>query len=220
MFKSNPNPEKTFGGGKHYQDLISMTFEEVVTAFEGRVKDWFIRPVTVLVKDNNTVSPNGFQITQACCVVIDLLSQFRNDLPASSASSYIDYLKELDPLFAEEVNPAIDSWDPKTGKLRKIENLAQAFYHGFRCGIVHSAMIMDYGRITDRPDIAPQMIQARKWGKTIKDREVVVSPALLLRSVIRGFETYIQALKDQSQQALRQHFANKMKRDFGVILNP
>lgn len=218
-----PNPERNFGGGKLYKDIQKMSFEEAVQAFKGRIKSWFLNPASPIVKEGERSIPNGFQVIQACCIVIDLLSQYVNDLPASQAKEYIDFLKNLDPLFVETIDPPIESWSYKKDagkgnawiqKSERIETLAQGFYHGFRCAIVHNAMIMDYGRISGEP-VAPKTVQLRPWdGK----REIAVNPTLLFAAVLKRFDEYISDLLDKNNNELRQRFASKFERDFGIKL--
>ncbi len=218
-FISNPNPEKNFGGGKLYQDIQKMLFDEAVIAFEKRIKSWFLDPANPLIREGETSIPNGFQVTQASCIVIDVLSQYINDLPASRATEYIEFLKGLDPLFQEIVDPPIESWSYKNNSLvprpESIDTLAKGFYHAFRCGIIHGAMIMDYGRISGEP-VAPQLVQLRSWNG---HREIAVNPTLLFNVVVKRFDAYILELLNSDNRKLRERFRNKFFRDFGIKLS-
>lgn len=226
-FVPNPNPDRSFGGGKYYRDVVKMSFEDSVRSFDGRIKDWFLNPANPQVqKDNNGSIPNGFQVTQACCIVIDVLTQYTNDLASSHSKEYIEFLKTLDPLFTGTIDPPIESWTwgfDKAGtqiaKPEKIETLAQGFYHAFRCGIVHGAMIRDYGRITGDREKAPNVIQLRTWGHSVKEREIAVNPTLLFGIVVKRFDQYISDLSNKKNQSLRQKFSGKFYKDFGIILN-
>ena len=221
-----PNPNKHFGGGKKYKDITMMSFTETVKAFDARIKDWFLNPANPQVQENQTSIPNGFQVTQACCIAIDLLVQYTNDLAASHKKEYIAFLKNMDSLFAEPISPPIKSWTwyfDKSGnqktKIEQIETLAQGFYHGFRCGIVHGAMIRDYGRISGI-EAAPKIIQLRQWGQNPNEVEIAVNPTLLFQLVSNTFNRYIADLLDEKNQELRRKFANKFYKDFGITLIP
>ncbi len=76
IYKPNQNPERFFGGGLQYKQLVGMNFEQLAHAFDGRIKSWFVNPIRLLIGDK--IGPNGFQVTQQCCMLIDILRAYPN----------------------------------------------------------------------------------------------------------------------------------------------
>ena len=227
-YRAKHNPEKFFGGGFRYSDLPGKPFEEVVKCFDLRVKSWFLdrvkRPARGawfwrMLERFGLRWPHGFQITATCCIVIDLLCQYKHDLLSSRREKYIAYLEELHPNFKQSINPPINSIDFRNGQPKQISSLAEAFYFGFRCGVVHNASIINYGRISG-PDKVPEVIQLRQWGAHGENREVGVCPEILLECVTEKHNCYIQDLLNKTNSELRQNFASKFERDFGITLSP
>ena len=101
-----------------------------------------------------------------------------------------------------------------------ILDLAEAFYHGFRCGVVHNAKIMEYGRINPDKMISPDIIQEKPWAPGTAQIEVSVNPSLLFKAVVAKFEDYLVRLRDKTQIDLRTKFANRFKSDTGITLAP
>lgn len=221
MWKPLHNPDKSFGGGLHYRDLEGKSLNEVATAFHERHKAWYIEPIKLLASQKDSKRPHGFVMTAISCILIDILSQYHVGSEKHQENDYVKYVEGLDPLFNQKIDPAIISFRfkdrLKKGPTEEIKHLAYAFYHGFRSGIVHGGRILEYGRISG-PQVAPKIIQIRKWGEKSENQEVAVSPELLFECVENRFMDYIKALTEGNNLKLRQNFAKKFGLDFGVSL--
>lgn len=129
------------------------------------------------------------------------------------------------PEFKGRIRPPIISYRYRKNKNRggwqscEIKDLAEAFYHAFRCGIVHSAMILDYGRISGGDIVGTgKVVSLRKWGN--EEREVAVNPFELLTRVEKVFDDYVDLLRDKANRRLRINFARKFLRSFGAKVVP
>ena len=207
------NPSRTFAPHTHYQDLAGKSFEEVVKLFASRVQAWYLDQV--LCREGGD---DGFLRTTMSCVVLDLLSQYYFDLPNSQESGFRQFLREKIPQFNQRIDPEIQSSTYRNGEWRvePIDSLDKAFWHGFRCGIIHNGMILEYGRVSTSR-IAPEIIQLRER-EDKNGTEVAVNPILLLERVNQLFQDYIRQLLSPSETELRKKFAAKFERDFGVAL--
>jgi hypothetical protein len=204
------NLERAFSPHCEYKDLLDKNFEQVVIAFKDRIKAWYIDQALFPIQKSE-----GFLMTTMSCIVIDLLSQYYYNLDASRREEFEKFLSEHIPEFNEKIEPLesstfySDEWSPET-----IANLSHAFYHGFRCGIVHNGRVLEYGRISGDLE-APKIVQVKPW-KNGGGREVAVNPRLLIERVDKIFHDYVDKLLDPSNKDLREKFAKKFERDFAI----
>ena len=207
------NPSRAFAPQTLYKDLVGKSFEEVVKIFASRVQTWYLDQVL-----HREGGDDGFLRTTMSCIVLDLLSQYYFDLPNSQESGFRQFLREKIPQFNQRIDPAIQSSTYRNGEwwVEPIHSLDKAFWHGFRCGIIHNGMILEYGRIST-PRIAPEIVQLRDRDDK-HGTEVAVNPVLLLERVNQLFQDYMRQLLSPSETELRKKFAAKFERDFGVVL--
>src|SRR3989338_6107129 len=135
--KPNPNPERAFAPGTQYGDLSSYDFDKAVKAFEKRIKHWYFDHANALISNKN----QGFAITVVVCVIIDLLSQFMYGTQESSSRAYKWFLRKHIPGFRRKIKPPLKTYRYFNGhgwKTDYIKDFAEGFWHGFRCGVVHS----------------------------------------------------------------------------------
>lgn len=217
---ANPNPEKTFCRRFHYRDLNPDNLNDTIAKFEERIKYWFFRPTKDLIKKN--IEANNFFAIIIICIIIDLLSQYWYGLPSSDGKKYKDLLKIFMRSFQSKIKPPLKYyyWN-KQGKAWeevKLQDYAQAFYHIFRCSLLHNAMIADCGRISGK-SILKKSIKLRSWKYGNKrSREIAVNSILLLKNLEIFFNRYIKKLYDKHEEDLRRNFAKKFEWDFGIKL--
>ncbi len=215
-----PNPDRAFALKTHYKDLDPSDFNAIVKAFALRIKSWYFLQAKE-IKDK--IPYQGFVITQITCTLIDVISQFTYNLQESDGRYYKKFLTRYIPEFRERIRPPIVSYTYLKARKRwervELDDFADAFWHGFRCGVVHSAMILDYGRISDEAIVGTgRVISLRQWGNG--EREVAVNPFALIARLESIFESYIQDLLNPNRRQLRRNFARKFLRSFGVKVNP
>ena len=218
IFTPQINPEKLYTKKVKYKDLTGLPFEQILREFNNRIQDWFINPVDALTSNGEDIGHYGFPTTMTCCVLIDLLCQYREGSEHSTEKIYRKYLEHLHGSFNYKLSRPIHSVGYKNSLPYEviITDLAHAFYHGFRCGIIHNAKIMEYGRINGDPKIAPDVIQERKWDNDDTLIEVAVNPSLLFKGLKYKFESYLQELGNKENTDLRENFAKKFKQDTDV----
>lgn len=222
MSKNKPrvfvNLNRAFSPGTKYRDLLAKSFDEVVLAFQERIQKWYLDQALLASPQHE-----GFLQTTMACIILDIVCQYYFNLPKSSGKKFQEFLREKIGEFCNPITPPIIScsFDDKKTEWKEIElkTLDQAFWHGYRCGIIHNGMILEYGRISG--SFGEQVVQLRER-EDGKGQEVVVNPGILIRRVDEIFKIYIQQLLDEdgSNQTLRKNFAEKFERDFGITIKP
>jgi hypothetical protein len=125
--------------------------------------------------------------------------------------------------FQRKIKPSLKyySWDKdkELWEEKSLEDYAKAFYQIFRCGILHNAMVMYYGRISGK-SILKKSIKLRSWKYgNRRGREIAVNPILLLKNLEIFFNQYVNKLYDAKEKELRLNFINKFEWDFGIKIN-
>ncbi len=154
------------------------------------------------------------------CVILDLISQYYYDLSSSDGRKFQDFLKTKIPEFNRAIDPPLASYTYMRGLWRdeQIDSFAKAFWHGYRCGIIHNGMVLEYGRISWKP-IANKLVTLRKR-EDKRGKEIAVNPRSLTKKVKLIFKEYIANLRNPNEIVLRRNFSNKFQRDFGIKLIP
>lgn len=221
------NPDRHFNKKNQILELNGKSFEVIVNLFKKRIKDWYIKPGEYLLwqKKPKKKVEYGFIIMSISVIILDLLSQYEYDLPKSKPKEFKKFLIKEIPEFgnkfslsgnfkyfeALEKPPKIVQVPVNTGKFN---SYADAFWKGFRCGIVHNAFIMPFGRINQRPS---EIILEDSWpdssGKIMID--FIIHPENLFLKVKQIFMNFIRRLKNSANTILRQNFKDKFIRDFG-----
>ncbi len=203
-------------------DLNGKNLSEIIEFFNTRIKAFYFTPGDVLKKDmlKKRNNDNGFMLIAISCIIIDMLSQYNRRLKTSSGGEFIQFLEEELPKFANTFKKSgkikffyqktiADEEDPAAG------TFASYFYSGFRCGIMHNAIIMPYGGF----DRTKRLIIQESWTDSSGTRLVLgIDPIILFRRVRKIFDKYIKnlsALKNAKYDTLRDNFRWKFLRDFG-----
>lgn len=195
--------EKTFISTKHtVEDLKDASFEKKLEIFETRINDWFINPAKELSKNKDF----GFPLVVISCVLVDTLSQFYYGSPKSKGEDFKRFLREKISDFNLKLpKPILHSINDR---MVKLEDFADVFYHGFRCGILHEAKIL-YGEIevSDKPML--RWVNQGKFGK------LIIDPIRLLNKMENLFKTYLVNLK--KDKMLKNNFEKKFNEYFSII---
>lgn len=160
-------------------------------------------------------------IISICCIILDMLCQYNRKLMTSSSNEFIQFVEEKIPKFSKTFkkngmikffyqNTAVNLEDPAK------KTFANYFYSGFRCGIMHNAIIMPYGGF----DRTGRLIIQEDWTeKSGKVRLVLgIDPIVFFKKVRKIFDKYIRNLNDLKNtkfDTLRDNFTWKFRRDFG-----
>jgi hypothetical protein len=213
--KKNANPERVFApeGFKH-ANLFNTPYRGIVEAFDRRISAWYFEFAKSTYQSNQD---SNFTVAALCCIIIDLLSQYIFGKPASSRKIYKQffsrYLKDCNYSIKPTIINCHYDYKRKGWIEDRITNVAEGFYHCFRCGVVHSARILDYGRINQ--EFKTDIITLNKWNKG--KVEIVVNPYNLLHRLESIFKDYIEKLKNDDVK-LKMNFIRKIKLEYGAII--
>jgi len=218
--RKNVNPEVSVAPPNVcFVDLEGKTYQEIVEIFEARILDRYIKIAESLdratLEGREQWSGANFAITILCCVIIDMLSQYVYAAPASEKMIFKQFFREWLKQINHKIEPPIETCYYSKGNWFKeaINDVADAFYHCFRCGIVHSGRILEYGRINPRyPD---EIIRVVTWDEKRNNREINVNPAALVKKIREVFMRYIEKLK-ANESVLKQNFVKKFKMEYGI----
>ena len=176
------NPQRIFCAGVKWADLDNADFEQIVGFFKKRIEECFFNPVkNLLLAEYKTT---GFIILSVISTLIDLLSQYYYyDLKIKQKEKYKKFLREHFPEFRESIS---------LDKFPHIKDLADFFYDGFRCKILHNFMLSEHSTIGWKTGI----VQLNIWDKEKGLKEVIVNPRLMLQRLEEVFIQYINDLLD------------------------
>lgn len=199
-----------------YSQITWSKLDQVVDAFRQRIADWYLDPANELAKNGHF----AFSVMALNCLLIDTLSQFEAGIDSSDRSKFKGFIRtRLPSAYSQPVTPNIRHED---GRSAVVEDVADALYHGFRCGILHTAHITPYGGV-DPGASTPVRVEPSgkvKYKDTGTDcPSVIINPLILLKDVTAAFEKYIRELMDPSKTALRDNFKKKFSTSFGVDLS-
>ncbi len=147
----------------------------------------------------------GFAIMALCCLLIDTLQGFMEQLPpVGSATGPCTYPSGpcIKPTTSTTEQFKSFLRRPAFGDAFKDDALARKFVAGIRNGILHEAETRKWVIWRDEP-----------LGRIV-DREengFAVNRTLFYRAVMKEFESYLQNLRNPSNDKLRQRFKKKME---------
>ncbi|MFZ5801334.1 MAG: hypothetical protein ACOY3D_08200 [Candidatus Omnitrophota bacterium] len=198
------NPQRIFCEGVKWGDLDAASFEQVVGYFKKRVEICFFAPVkNLLLPEYKTT---GFIVLAVISAVIDILSQYY--YWESGIKHKDKYKKFLRDNFKEFRQPIA------LKRLPHVKDLADFFYEGFRCQILHNFMLSEYSTLSWKAGL----LQVHLWDKEKSQKEVILNPRLLIEGLENIFLNYIGGLLDKKNSRLRAGFARKLFIDTGVKL--
>jgi hypothetical protein len=194
------NPNRAFADGIKVYDLQGQSFDKVIDYFESRITKWYFK-----ISRRKVLKDSNFMLMTTCSVLIDLFSQYFYGQYFSSKKHFIQFIEEHLDKYNQELTPPLETVDrdKKTGNPTqvKVKSIAEGLYVGFRCGVVHSARILEFGRINQVDK--KNAISLQEWRYEHKNgREIQVNPALLLKELERIFRKYIKKLRKNDQEAV------------------
>ena len=207
------NPDKAFcqDGIKH-GELKGKSYLEVVKFFEKRFSGWYFNAAESIhekTKDYN------FSIVIFCCIIIDSLSQYMFGEPCATRTTFKNFCRKHLEKYNHTLKPPIVTCRYKEPKWIKeeITDMADALYHCFRCGLLHSGRVLEYGRINETyPD---EIIKIVEWGAG--NKEIHIHTTGLLKELKKIFKEYIEDLQS-GEKELKRNFIKKMKIEYGLKL--
>jgi len=155
-------------------------------------------------------------LTIISCILIDFLSQYIYGTKAAGRKIFVKFIKEYLPSCYTKIQPSLSGgyFDKDVWKDVKISDTATGIYYCFRCGVVHSARIFEYGRI-NRLD-KDKIVTVQDWefeGKS--GREIQLNPVLLIDELEIVFNDYIQRLL-QGDSELKKNFIKKIQIEYSI----
>lgn len=199
------NPNRIFCPTVKWGDLDNADFEKIVESFRKRVELCFLNPIhNLLLPEFKTT---GFITLSVISSLIDLLSQYYYWGPdIKHKDKYKHFLREHFPEFKQEIS---------LKRYPHVRDLADFFYEGFRCQILHNFMLNECSTIGWKTAI----VQVHVWDEKKNLKEVIVNPRLMVERVEVIFHKYMDGLLNPDNTELRDRFIKKLFIDTGVKIN-
>ena len=208
------NPDRIFADSIKLKDLRNMSFDEVVDAYEKRVRNWYFGVSRKVLDD----MASNFMLTTWCAVIIDFLSQYVSGERFGSKKSFLDFFKNhLEKKYNKKIKP-IDSVKPNGNDHpcpERIASIPEEFYHGFRCGLVHSGRILEYGGVNRENRKNAFVVKKWKSGRK-KGFEIQLNPVILFKDLEKFFKQYLSDLKKPG--VLQNNFKKKFYWEYAIKL--
>jgi len=214
MFYEPVLTARWFKPGIRYSDINWNSFPTIVSEFDGRIREWYLNPGKTL----NCISGHyAFPVMALACMLTDTLSQFYTGLPKSTRGTFIDFVRQQFPEFAQPLPTAINR--PPGSNPATITDYAQALYFGFRCGILHEAHVTPYGAITGQDTMLDfHAAGATRYQGGADCPTITIDPKRFLDALEAFLVTYISQLlnPDAAHEPLRTAFKTKFRLSFGI----
>ncbi len=196
------NPQRIFCEGVTWGDLDKASLNEVAVYFRKRIEDCFFNPVKQLLLPEYKTT--GFLVLAIISSLIDLISQYYYAEPGvKHKDKYKNFLREHFPGFTQKVS---------FKKFPHVKDIADFFYEGFRCQILHNFMLSEHSTIGWKTDL----IYINVWNKEKDMKEIIINPKILIEKLEEVFLKYIDSLLIHENKQLRRSFAEKLLIDTGV----
>lgn len=220
--RNNRNPDVTFAyPDVKYKEVFGgdYTYKKSIIDFENRVEKWYFsvaERIAVINSSEEGLSGANFSVLMFDCMIIDLLSQYYYGLEKSKGCKFKSFFDTKLNNYNKKIDPSIRScsfrgniWKPE-----EIQTIADALWHGFRCGVLHSGRILEYGRINEKFETA---INITPWESDDSKQDITINAFSLLKELKKVFKNYIDDLKNNHNQE-KQNFIKKFRFDYGVTL--
>ncbi len=212
MNRSIGNPNRIFTDGVKLYELDGQSIDKIIDCFEDRITNWYFRFARKLTKSTQS----NFMLVATCCILIDLFSQYIYGDNFSSARCFKRFVREYLKRYNRGIKPPIKTLVHRDGEVKeeKIIDVAEGLYAGFRCGVVHSARILEFGRINR--ENSKNAIILRKWRYAEQNGiEIQINPVILLDDLERIFKNYLKKLR-KGDVKLVDNFKKKFKFEYGI----
>jgi len=213
-----------FSGEVRYSQIDWSNLDQIVDSYGQRIQDWYLGPAKELAKNWDF----AFSVMALNCLLIDTLSQFVAGIESSRSDEFKEFIRNrLPSTYSCKLKTPIrhnDGRKDKKGKFKEelLKDVADALYHGFRCGILHQAHIPLYCGVAQEANPVREAPGHVKY----KDSRtccpsIIVNPLALLKDLEETFEAYLRDLKDRDPKndQLRANFKEKFSSSFGVDVN-
>jgi len=220
MFYEPVQNERFFEKDRLYSAISWLQLDDIVTAWERRIRGWYIEPIEILlnrdlkgwrrrivqcISKSDNPAHFAFTVMAMTCLLIDALSQYRLGKHASEVTHFRDFVKQFLPSYrgAPPTNPW--HYDHKFSVAGKeMKEYADDLWSGYRCGILHQAHAPLYCGIvpgTAAPKVEP--INHAKYGLSATNPSsavgsdwpvVIVCPEHLFDEVLTFFTGYLKDL--------------------------
>ena len=211
--KASHNPDKFIAVGIQIKDLNALTYMDKVELFRNRIQEWYF----MSTKPIEATHTSNFVIMAVSCLLIDLLSQYRYGNEHSNRQLYIKFFKEYLQGYNHTIEPPIAtvSFDTHKGWIEtSIHSVAEGFYHGIRCGILHSARIMEYCRLNRYHE--KEIIKLLEWDSINHRREINIHAPAFFHKLEDIFLAYTEDLRHE-QEEIKINFLKRFNFDYGII---
>jgi hypothetical protein len=204
-----------FDKDRQYSEIDWTNLDQVVDAFQKRIRDWYLDPAKELAKNGHF----AFAVMALNRLLIDTLSQFAYGKDSSEANAFKQFIRDKLPHYSGTLSAIIQHNDGKRDTT--LTDVADVLYHGFRCGILHQAHITPYGLVdpgANQPVRQETTGYVKYKGSGSDCPAVVVNPLRLLEDLAKVFDGYLKDLKDRDPKhnQLRANFKDKFSKSFGV----
>ncbi len=216
MFYTPVLAGRIFSPGVLYSDIDWRSLREVVTAFEKRIREWYVQPARALEAASGNYA---FAVMALNCLLIDTLSQFFRGETHSKRSVFLSFISLKLPAYSQRLRVPIER--PAGCKPAALEDVAQVLYFGFRCGILHEAHVPLYGAIFGLPTpVQVEPVGNTQYSDSRACPTVIIDPHQLLDALDQVLSQYTADLMDAdpAHDSLRVAFKAKFGSSFGVDL--
>lgn len=217
--RKNTNPDVAVGVSTVYGDLKNKNYKEIVKFFDQRIRSRYFDVAKQLSERKKHKSGDIFVVMILNCILIDILSQYRYGLESSNQKKYKEFIRNSLSQHNHPISPPFVSYQYFHSKWKKIEikDIADAIYNGFRCSLIHSGIIAEYGRINQlhKNDV----IKIAPWKSDSTKRDINVNPPLLLGALKDYFRQYVRQLRNSKNTELSNNFKKRFQFEFGIISN-
>src|SRR6478609_4615295 len=105
MFYTPVLAGRIFSPGVLYSDINWNSFREVITAFDRRIREWYVQPARALEAASGDYA---FAVMALNCLLTDTLSQFFSGEPQSKRSVFLSFVRSKLPAFSQRLIASIE----------------------------------------------------------------------------------------------------------------
>lgn len=199
-----------------YNEINWASFKNVVEKFKKQMNKWYFEPASVLKRTPHA----GFPQMALACLLIDTLSQYCDGKYSSSQTQYKDFCRNIIPGMKRQFRSSFYTQIYVNGipTTKRINDAADAFYCGMRCGVLHEAHSSIFTVISGSEKGAISIEDGIVLNNGKPAQALVVDPGKLQKILNVFFKEYINRLLSNGQKdlTLKSNFKKKFEHSFGV----